>query len=83
MYFARVYIDPSSVWAADIADSHVFMQPQPALRISSRPFLWLLSVSEKRCGVYMGHGLYWKGPGFSDLGEKGDDIEPGYNRRGD
>ncbi|KAL1756808.1 hypothetical protein FB107DRAFT_210627 [Schizophyllum commune] len=42
------------------------------------PLLWMLSVSEEQCGEYMMYGLYRGRPGFSDLGERGDTIEPGY-----
>ncbi|KAI5830182.1 hypothetical protein K523DRAFT_272728 [Schizophyllum commune Tattone D] len=42
------------------------------------PLLWLFSVTEEQCGEHMMYGLYQSKPGFSDLGEKGDVIEPGY-----
>ncbi|KAI5892440.1 uncharacterized protein SCHCODRAFT_01201045 [Schizophyllum commune H4-8] len=71
-----VHANPGGVWTP------LFRRSGPLLiRILGyllAPLLWLLSITEEQCGDHLIYGLYQSKPGFSDLGKRGDVIEPGY-----
>ena len=71
-----IHANPGGVWTP------LFRRSGPLfakiLAYLFAPLLWLFSVTEEQCGEHMMYGLYQSKPGFSDLGQKGDVIEPGY-----
>ncbi|KAL1663582.1 hypothetical protein GGF50DRAFT_115893 [Schizophyllum commune] len=71
-----IHANPGGVWTPLFRRSGPLLAKILAYLFA--PLLWLLSISEEQCGEYMMYGLYRSGPGFSDLGQRGDVIEPGY-----